>query len=95
MQQTVAIRSRAVFAGIVREIQAAIGSNVLRVSDSEPAQAMFTQDPYGEFHPDGPWPDHVWCHFECVACGQPFELSVETYHGSGGRWGPVGKPAGR
>ena len=36
------------------------------------------------------WVDDIIEHsFVCSVCGQRFLLSVETYHGSGGFWGPV------
>ena len=31
-------------------------------------------------------PDWLQHHFACTACGRRFELSCETYHGSGGWW---------
>ncbi|SEO40930.1 hypothetical protein [Paenibacillus sp. OV219] len=34
-----------------------------------------------------PFPDDVLYHlFKCTSCNRKFELSVETYHGSGGAW---------
>ncbi|RKP46787.1 hypothetical protein D7Z26_24365 [Cohnella endophytica] len=34
-----------------------------------------------------PWPGDVLYHiFKCTSCERKFELSVETYHGSGGVW---------
>lgn len=48
-----------------------------------------------EIRKDKPWPDdHLEHYFSCVACGQRFRLGVETYHGSGGRWEPVGPNEG-
>ena len=41
----------------------------------------------------GPIPDAFCLGFRCRRCGQGFELSCETYHGSGGRWA-VTKRAG-
>jgi hypothetical protein len=37
-----------------------------------------------------PFPDDVLFHkFKCNTCKREFELSVETYHGSGGVWDVV------
>jgi hypothetical protein len=33
------------------------------------------------------WSDIVECELHCPNCGQKFQLSCETYHGRGGRWG--------
>jgi hypothetical protein len=39
---------------------------------------------------DSVWPDDIISHsFQCVTCGQKFELSVDTYHGIGGSWQTV------
>jgi len=40
-----------------------------------------------ELKKSNPFPDDVLFHqFECTSCQRKFELSVETYHGSGGAW---------
>jgi hypothetical protein len=39
----------------------------------------------------GKWDDVLLYHFKCNTCGQLFELSAETYHGSGGWWKPIDK----
>jgi hypothetical protein len=33
-----------------------------------------------------PYPDVLRTGFRCTHCGQCFQLSCETHHGSGGRW---------
>jgi hypothetical protein len=42
-----------------------------------------------EIDPDGSWPDLLQGTFQCAECGMNYELSVETYHGSGGVWKPT------
>jgi hypothetical protein len=32
------------------------------------------------------WSDSISCQLACTTCAQGFELSIETYHGSGGQW---------
>jgi hypothetical protein len=44
---------------------------------------------FAYLQPDGPWDDFLAYYFACTACGQPYRLSAETYHGSGGSWEPV------
>jgi len=40
-----------------------------------------------DIRPDRPWPqDYIEQAYRCPACEQRFQLSVETYHGSGGSW---------
>ena len=36
----------------------------------------------------GPWDDIVAYSFQCTNCGEVFELTANTYHGSGGAWRP-------
>ena len=38
----------------------------------------------------GTWPADTITHvFRCTRCNQQFTISVDTYHGSGGTWGPA------
>lgn len=41
-----------------------------------------------EIPEEGPWPDYLELHFQNPARGKRYVLSVETYHGTGGSWGP-------
>ena len=41
----------------------------------------------------GSWGDLVESTFRCTACGNRYELQVETYHGSGGAWRRCGRDA--
>jgi len=45
--------------------------------------------PFEELVSSGKWDDVLLYRFQCNTCGQLFELSAETYHGSGGWWKPV------
>jgi hypothetical protein len=45
--------------------------------------------PFEELVSSGKWEDILLYHFQCNTCEQRFELSAETYHGSGGWWKPV------
>jgi len=45
--------------------------------------------PFAELASSDKWEDVLRYHFMCNTCGQRFELSAETYHGSGGWWKPV------
>lgn len=39
------------------------------------------------------WPRDVITHvLECTSCSRRFQLSIETYHGSGGAWEAVNLP---
>lgn len=39
------------------------------------------------------WSDVMECTLRCVSCGQRFRLTCETYHGSGGTFGPIDSEA--
>jgi hypothetical protein len=45
--------------------------------------------PFHELSSSGKWDDVLHYRFQCISCGQLFELHAETYHGSGGWWKPV------
>ncbi|PQO28464.1 hypothetical protein DTL21_28080 [Bremerella cremea] len=34
------------------------------------------------------WSDYINCDLTCTKCDADYHLSCETYHGSGGSWGP-------
>jgi hypothetical protein len=74
---------------ILRFIQnkLAIGDLVETVTAPQ-GVAGFSQDPFSTLAASGPWPDVLQYSFRCTACGQPFRLAVETYHGTGGTWSP-------
>ncbi len=42
-----------------------------------------------DFEAAGPWPDVIHLHFREPETGACYRLLCETYHGSGGSWGPV------
>jgi hypothetical protein len=67
----------------VRVVQANLADGTL----DQPASSSSTR-PFLEVPEGGPWDDLLSYHFECRGCRQRFELSVETYHGAGGRWTP-------
>ena len=50
-------------------------------------------DPFPELARTESWGDFVNSYFACSACGQLFRLQAETYHGSGGAFGPVSEIA--
>ena len=48
--------------------------------------ALIDQPAFGELDLSRTWPDVLQYWFECPACAKRFELSIETYHGSGAVW---------
>ena len=50
-------------------------------------------DPFKSIAHGSGWGDFVNNYFSCTACGQWFNLHAETYHGSGGAFEAVAKPA--
>lgn len=57
-------------------------------------QVLSSTFPFGtnasllEIPDEGPWPDYLELHFQVPFLGKRYMLSVETYHGMGGSWGP-------
>jgi hypothetical protein len=50
------------------------------------SSATLGDAPFSNVKTDGPWDDVVHHRFRCRSCGELFELSAETFHGSGGAW---------
>lgn len=46
--------------------------------------------PFAGVPAEGPWEDIVSHTFRCKTCGQKFDLSADTFHGSGGQWCRMG-----
>ncbi len=74
---------------LLETISEALAGNVIR---ELPTASVQWSTKFEELSPEGPWPDYIGCRFQCSDCAQRFELSVETYHGSGGRWSAVEEP---
>ena len=46
--------------------------------------------PFNQVNGNGPFTEDIYIYyFECPKCIQIFELSCNTYHGSGGEWKPL------
>ena len=83
------IRGPAQFESVVERVRAAVADGVLEYSAFEADADLATEPSFLTLDLAGPWPDVMQYHFECPRCGNRFHLSVETYHGLGGRWSPV------
>ena len=55
-------------------------------------QIPVAQPSFSSLPSEGPWPDYFEYYFRCVECDCLFQLSVETYHGTGGQWKPLSPP---
>jgi len=69
--------------GIVRS---AVAEGAVVCVENAEKPALPGQPTFDELDLSQPWPDVLQYWFECPACAKRFELSVETYHGSGGVW---------
>jgi hypothetical protein len=82
------ISSPAELADVIRVVAEAVRSGELRA-------LALSDEPFTEscdilqLSPTGPWPDFLDLRFEEVETGKRFRLKVETYHGTGGRWGDM------
>lgn len=86
----IAIRGPAEFESVVERVRAAVADGVLEYIAFESDGNLAAQPSFLSLDLGGPWPDAMQYHFECLHCGNRFGLFVETYHGVGGRWAPVG-----
>lgn len=55
------------------------------------APSLYQTKSFSELTKTMVWDDVIDYYFKCPICNQIFHLSVETYHGSGGSWGPYNK----
>ena len=74
------IRTPGELAKAIRIVRASIDDGTLTEVDRPDGE------PFSTLKEEGPWADVIDCRFSCRHCGALFGLSVETYHGSGGRW---------
>jgi hypothetical protein len=76
----------------IRVIHGNIADGTIIESDFWPDQYLKTSnEPFSKIRVEGPWDDVLIYYFECTKCKQLFQLSAETYHGSGGSWQPINK----
>lgn len=90
--QEVRIDSPANLKKTIRVVQDNITDGTIIESKFWPKQYIKTQnESFSRIKPQGPWEDVLSYYFECPECSQLFQLSAETYHGSGGSWNPINK----
>jgi len=58
----------------------------LALGEGRVTQVGDREEPVLDMLPNGPWPDFIEATIRCRACGMTYSLTVETFHGSGGRW---------
>jgi hypothetical protein len=80
------ISSPGELATVLRQAKQCVARGILR--QVKPANAPFALDDLASIPDDGPWPDYVEAYFVDLK-GKQYRLTVETYHGAGGSWGPV------
>ena len=85
LQTRVDIRHPSDLTRVIQVVQANLHDGTL----AEVAKSQLPAAPFLTLSPKGPWQDVLDYDFRCRSCGAAFHLAVETYHGSGGAWGPV------
>ena len=64
-----------------------VASGVLKeITHFDDGRIIFHDTPFKELSTEGPWPDVFSYYFVCALCNSAYEVSAETYHGSGGSW---------
>jgi hypothetical protein len=82
LQATVDIRLPGDLTNVIRNVQAHMRGGTLE----ELPSGLPSTPPFETLNGHGPWDDLVGHRFRCRFCGGEFNLSVNTYHGSGGSW---------
>jgi hypothetical protein len=86
----VLIHSPGQLAKIGKKIRAAVNDGVLRYNSFESDRELMGQPAFMTLDFSGVLPDVMRYHFHCPRCGNGYALSIEVYHGRGGKWGYVG-----
>jgi len=82
-------RGPADLAALVGVVRTAVAEGVLIVASTPAKLALAGQPSFAELELDRPWQDVLQYLFECASCGRQYELSIDTYHGSGAVWRPI------
>jgi hypothetical protein len=92
VNQTVHIQSPHELIKAIHVIRDNLDVGTLRLSNYWPLDQVQIDEPTFYNLPEhGPWPDYVCYFFQCPECLSIFNLSVETYHGFGGKWQPIAR----
>ena len=76
-------------AAVVAQVRAAVADGALRAAAMPANLAIAGQPVLAALDLEQPWPDVLQYRFECPDCGRQYELSVDSYHGSGAVWRPL------
>ena len=80
------IRFPSELARILEKLKAAVSARELTYDSVASSQVPIGQPDFTALEATGPYPDALHYYFDCPQCGCMFELTAETYHGSGGCW---------
>ena len=72
---------------LLRELKQAVVAGDLEQIRPDPSP-FATDSSVEDIDDNGPWPDYIELRFRAPRDGTLYKLSVETYHGAGGTWGP-------
>jgi hypothetical protein len=89
LRTTINIGSAAELANVLKVVRDNLEDGTLvEAAYWPPGQIKMSRPSFLSIPVSGPWPDYAEYYFSCAACGQLYRLSVETYHGAGGKWSP-------
>lgn len=80
------IRFPSELARILGKLKTAVSNGRLKYNSVASSLVAIAQPDFTALEATGPYPDTLHYYFECPKCACMFELTAETYHGSGGRW---------
>jgi len=86
LQKEIAISLPKDLVKAVQEAQRYVAGGILEERQHE---GYPKSDALAAFKLEGPWDDIVAFDFRCTYCGRSFDIRADTYHGSGGTWGPT------
>lgn len=93
LSDTIRIREPRDLTGVINMAKDAVTRGLLEQVDDAPDAATTVETvSISDLGADGPWHDFFTYRFRCTSCRQTFQLSAETYHGSGGVWSKESRP---
>jgi hypothetical protein len=72
---------------LLRELKEAVGAGILEQVRPDPSP-FATDAAISDIADRGPWRDYIELRFRSRGESQQYKLVAETYHGTGGTWGP-------
>jgi len=87
----IVVRSTDELARVWTSVRAAVDAGELQYNAFESDRELVGQTSFMQLRFDGPVPEVMRYHFQCLRCGTCYGLFVESHDGNGGKWFQTGR----